>query len=63
MCLSYAISNMEAPTDVSLSLSFRPWWRLWQAAVLIFLFVGVVVGLHVALKFEFPKKNDSRDER
>jgi hypothetical protein len=40
-------SSLEAVTEVSLSLSFRPWWRAsnWVAAAVAFTIVAVILGL------------------
>jgi hypothetical protein len=52
-------STWPAATDVSLTWSFRPWWRWsnWFAALVAFIVVTVLAGVLAALR------PDLRDKR
>ncbi len=56
MCLW--ASTLPAVTQVSLTWSFRPWYRSsnWLAALIAFAFVGVVAGALAALRPDRSKK-------
>ena len=48
LLLCHLFASMEAVTDVSLALAFRPWWKHWYIAVIEALVVfpsGIVSGL------------------
>ena len=50
LCL--CASTWPAATDVSLTWSFRPWWRRsnWFAALAAFIVVAVLAGVLTALR-------------
>src|SRR5882724_3536833 len=51
-------STWPAVTNVSLTWSFRPWWRSsnWLAALASFFFVTVVVGVLAAFRLRVRRK-------
>jgi hypothetical protein len=51
-------STWQTATDVSVALSFRPWWRSrnWLATLVAFVFVGVVSGVLAALRPDMRSK-------
>jgi hypothetical protein len=55
---SYWISRQPAITDVSLTWSFRPWWRLsnWMFAFGTFVVVGTIFGLLAAFRPNLKKR-------
>ena len=44
------LSTLPAVTDVSLSLTMRPWWKNWSTALFFFLVTGVPVGILAAFR-------------
>jgi hypothetical protein len=56
--LCFWTSTLEAVTPVSLSMSFRPWWREsnWLAALVAFLSAGLVFGVLAALRPDLRRK-------
>ena len=43
-------ASWPAPTSVSLSLAFRPWWGNWPSAIVAFAAGFVVIGALAALR-------------
>ena len=45
------LSRLPVVSPVSLSLSFRPWWRYWEFGVVLFLFpVVVIIARHLTTR-------------
>ena len=56
--LCFWVSTWPAVTEVSLTWSFRPWWRSsnWLAALAAFIFVTLVFGVLAAFRPDFSSK-------
>jgi hypothetical protein len=54
----YFFSKLPAPTDVSLSLAFQPWWKNWETGLVILITVAFVIGILAALRPNLSKRNN-----
>jgi hypothetical protein len=51
-------STWPAASEVSLTWSFRPWWRVsnWMAALITFVAIGLVFGVLAAFRPDMKRK-------
>jgi hypothetical protein len=57
------ISTLEAATDVSLSLAFRPWWDNWRSSAVVFAVAGTSAAIIAALRPETTRRSGRASER